>query len=881
MAVINGKRVIIVSKDKDLATAFMFSIIYNNLIPKEEIEITDNLGEFSNCALLIFNLGNGFDRKWVEAFLEFVGRSDHLPHILLFSTEEPDWLKWTTPEKISPLGYFLSNSNYHSLFISTSDFDRFHQKISETKCQSRPVRNPFKNFTKIVQFLKEKIFPDKNAVDFHKALYEFNIGIRDSGFHKFRRLRFYHGLKGEEERIYQAFVEFAIENLVYLKKNLDQTRTRVIWIENNPRDIVSISDKRSIPLIEFIFLLLECFPTFEIFLIANQDEMKNLYNHVREIEEGEKERTCFKLSQVRKDTSNPIQVKDIRLFSSGDDKKGFDLILLDLFLGEKEGPFDLTGEDFLEVFTNYLPEVPVFILSKIDDFNEIRDLLKSGADYYILKKHTLLIPIYFRRFYDSVGSLVTILKNQDLKKNLTGNIRYWRFKSDYLWFGDKCYHMVDHSFDHISNEWQLANSLLYPILERNPKLMNVKGDDWEENLYSFCMAIWLHDIGHKGSCKCGDPHQIRDKHGVISAEFILGNPDLFGIVGYEKAYGNEYNCLKKELENKSIVHLVKENLEKKGKQPNTLEKIALISMFHKGNSPLTKKDSELIKKSEKRIPIDFYPNLNREQDPITLSDVIESNSDFLSIVALFRFIDGLDIRKNRVGDRNERQLKVSTVEQDVEFQVKVKIQKEQERLLRRLGGSLPFDKRDKRSFQKLFYDEIEKKILGKQRVNSQKQIEFINKMLDLENYYLLLEFAEFLSVQDGHFSLHSSIDDVRIRHEDPNLIEIHYLSNQPEDFLLKEKVVREYFEKEDKTIAEHLIGNEKDSLWQNGYVLKELNAGEELLRRWFHLRKIGLWGFKSGNLKLVSGIEYDSENGIWKRWTCDKTLHDYEAEMQR
>ena len=61
---------------------------------------------------------------------------------------------------------------------------------------------------------------------------------------------------------------------------------------------------------------------------------------------------------------------------------------------------------------------------------------------------------------------------------------------DFLWYGDKCYHMINHSYEHIIDNWKLTNQL-FPVINK----LSISDND----LYSFCMAMWLHDIGHKGN----------------------------------------------------------------------------------------------------------------------------------------------------------------------------------------------------------------------------------------------------------------------------------------------------------------------------------------------------------------------------------------------
>ena len=62
-------------------------------------------------------------------------------------------------------------------------------------------------------------------------------------------------------------------------------------------------------------------------------------------------------------------------------------------------------------------------------------------------------------------------------------------------------------------------------------------------LYAFSMAIWLHDIGHKGTHRYGEPHLIRETHGIISGEIILSLPESFEIENEDNNNNHVYKDL--------------------------------------------------------------------------------------------------------------------------------------------------------------------------------------------------------------------------------------------------------------------------------------------------------------------------------------------------
>ena len=301
----------------------------------------------------------------------------------------------------------------------------------------------------------------------------------------------------------------------------------------------------------------------------------------------------------------------------------------------------------------------------------------------------------------------------------------------------------------------------------------------------------------------------------------------------------------------------KENFSNYINKQTILEKISLLSIYHKSNSPLDEDDLKKFRQKGKRIPLDFYYDKNKKTSPIHLKSIADlvGDQNIVKLMALFRFIDGLDINQNRVGDDTEKNVKKMTIKRDIRYQV-LKLQQEVERIrdthLRDTGMG--------RRFFTLFYertiDDIQKEqwISDELKKEQRQFLDTIGMDLPLDNYAMLTEYIVFISVQEGHFGLHNSIEDLEIEvlppHDDskttPRFL-IKYISRKKADILNdKDKVtVKERGQKEGRTIRDHLLGeHEKDKDGNetkyrkkdgDGYVRRELNNGKKYLKEWFDL----------------------------------------------
>ena len=416
----------------------------------------------------------------------------------------------------------------------------------------------------------------------------------------------------------------------------------------------------------------------------------------------------------------------------------------------------------------------------------------------------------------------------NLGNNLLRNIRYWRFKRDLLWFGDKCYHMVNHSFNHTWNDWNLANQILPPLIQYRRNFLS------SEELYSFSMAIWLHDIGHKGNERYGEAYQIRDNHGLISGEIILTNPENFNIYQLD----NYYKGLKFPVGNmkKSLPQMIMER-EIPERRMTIPEMIALLSIYHKSNTPITRTEANLLFSKNRLIPIDYFRNCDIKKDVITLQDICEKRLNrreakkFVSLAVLFRLIDSLDISKNRVGDSTEEKIKKSVINWDKEYLIE-KVNKEARLVADKLG-------KNNSAIKMLIYKTLGGDIVEKLNKNEKIDIENIKRIVgdeeELYNYLSCLFFAYFVSVQTGHFDLHSSVDKVEINLNKYrgiwNFIIDIYSNRKKED--LKKLEVKE-LGKPSQSIFERLIGKEENDLYgENSYFYSEISNSAEHLKEIF------------------------------------------------
>ena len=605
---------------------------------------------------------------------------------------------------------------------------------------------------------------------------------------------------------------------------------KVLLIENNPCKLLITIDKRFEGVLKNNMLLKDALiKSFCLVgnssLYVRKGNFKELYSRLLEAKQKKEENVSISCAPLEKITCRP-EDKDTTSVLLNE----IDMILVDIYLEEKE----IDGVDFVNVLREVVPDIPTFILSITNDYNTVQKAFSRGADLYVTKNQVFSVPFLYDSYINETGELIRWIKNSKLRRSLLGNIRYWKYKKNYLWFGDKCYHMIDHSFNHISDDWEIANEILVPLLRTdflNDEYLLDKEEKKTERkitkddlLYAFCMAIWLHDIGHKGTHRYGEPHLIRETHGIISGEIILSLTDSFGI---KDGNGNNNHIYKNLLfpvgeEKKPVTQLILEQVEQ-NKTLSIPEMIALLSIYHKSNCPLREKEYYEMVHNGKFVPSDFFENSNPGNPLIPLERILNKiehkkfKHDFLALTALFRLIDGLDIKVSRVGDPNEEDMKKWVIERDLEYNFK-----RMESLVESIAMRFSDTPLQQVSFIKNFFLEIKEKIKGKESISINELAKQLSQFKEWEEYRMLLSYCYFIGAQEGHFNLHSSVSRIDIEYEGGRCFKITLLTEKKEEKLKEMKVYE--VGKGTETIYNRLIG-------ENCYVLRELKSGKEDLRK--------------------------------------------------
>ena len=618
--------------------------------------------------------------------------------------------------------------------------------------------------------------------------------------------------QGEVNFLIQLASMFAgLIKLVLEKGSLavsQREKIKLLLIDNNPAQNLKNIDERysflknDIELNE-IFLLFS--PIIETYIFDGKVKNRDFSWFLNELKKRKEKKGPFDFPCKKCGDYKEIEYEYKALES-------FDAILVDMYLNSGQPD----GLEILKELTEAYPEIPAFVLSVSDDFALIRRAIKHGADYYIIKNQTFSIPYMLWDYMKSIGEILEYIDDSRYRRNLYGNIRYWHFKKNLLWFGDKCYHMIDHSFNHTLDDWQHLNQILVPLIDSHGK---EKFFNDEKLLYALCMAIWLHDIGHKGNSYYGEPHIIRDNHGYISGELILKYPEVFRIEDKDNYYKNF------DFSKVSAIEVIFRR--KDIKELSVTEMIALFTMYHKSNAPIDRESfHKLWSNPKKRIPLDYY--INREpkyENILTLERILEERenkikNEFLKLMALFRFIDSIDIRAIRVGDITEEKLKKIVIKNDKEYQY-YKLMREVKNLSRFYTKS-PIEST---LFVKSFYDDAKDKIEKGEFISFDLSKELIKDPEILVNYESLIDYAAFIALQPDHFDLHSSVTGIKFEYYNrERLLSITLLTDKEVEWL-KEHKVKERGRRE-QTIWERLIG-------ENNYIFTEIRDVREYLREFF------------------------------------------------
>jgi hypothetical protein len=332
-------------------------------------------------------------------------------------------------------------------------------------------------------------------------------------------------------------------------------------------------------------------------------------------------------AQLKKDGRNPL------------------VIMLDLNLtGSQASGLEL-GEAFFAEVRRRWPFIPLFALTRYRDVETIMRISRLGANGYIYKPSVALLPFLIGLFLQKeFGPVLDLLGSENWAVAFR-QILSWKNMPHILWFGDKVPIMVDHGLSHSRNLWSLMNSLYESLggdqTERKAGLLHIMGDgpNAEENLIAFLLAIWLHDIGHKGDQRYQSPPEVRRFHGAISAGLLSTRPDIY-LPHLEDVGSGRYARIERiavfcrsHVSNSPMDEAVFAQL---------LEKRKLEPPYELGNIPLVTRAGE--------GGMTFSLPLHVCEDTATGCKYPVVPPEMRSAVSLFRFVDAVDMQRNRVGD---------------------------------------------------------------------------------------------------------------------------------------------------------------------------------------------------------------------------------------
>lgn len=553
------------------------------------------------------------------------------------------------------------------------------------------------------------LFKKIELPDFNKYLNNYN-GYIEQVLHDIK------GNKSKRECYKKKILHY--DSLFSILKVPKDITLNILVVENEPNGIKSKLSE-----------LKEHFKELKFFLVKDKfsDLAKGISNGVKYINNN----------YVNTQEGSPFETNIPNSFEF----KEIDLILQDIFLGT-----NLSGAEIANLYFDVAPQAMVFLLTSMD----IETLAASGYDRKVdrlISKDRIkgLVKYYYDRFHELYGPILwpvfATAKNRNVKAELTdktslqrllGNIRSWTMEPKILFHGFSLPEMVDHEYRHTCGLWKMANNILGPFLERMHKVMSY------EDRILLSLAIWLHDIGHRGDEHHFNPMEIRENHGAISESFILEYYDALGI-GWLKDLCNNCGLYCRNKPEGCF-----------GDEICSLRKLGLMCRYHQSTTPLTgKKLKELIPKLKFPSPyciigMDDFENetkalydqqikqwLDRTKDfgwfgtdIRTLDEfVCKEDQQLLKLTGMLRWLDAMHTHRDKVGSALEIKSFLSYLEMRKNF----------------------CDKR---------INEIDV-LLDKTTVGSEAYLNFLTERISLDKY------SELLQVQGIHLWRSSFVRDIK------------------------------------------------------------------------------------------------------------------------
>lgn len=361
-----------------------------------------------------------------------------------------------------------------------------------------------------------------------------------------------------------------------------------------------------------------------------------------------------------------------------------DLVLQDIVLKDEDA--QLTGLELVSHYFEACPQALVFLLTSLD----IESLVGSGdvndryVDCTVSKSAMETLWYEYRRcFQERYGRMFwpdwasATDDERKLLRNLFGSLRKWQIEPDILWHGQTLPEMIDHAHRHITALWDLTNDFVGTLLENGGADMKVLA---LRHRVSLALAVWMHDVGHRGDEYMAEPMDIRSNHAGISERLLLRNPDAYGLgwLVEEHRPARKPRAGSKEEINRDARLEARNSKLCSHEQDDTelclLRQVGLLCRHHQSNAPLD--GGSTIRMAARGKSPSYYSlipdpddgSINGERflrgmiDPScpmpsprgtrvrTLDDFeLSDKSAFRSLVGLLRILDALQLHRARVG----------------------------------------------------------------------------------------------------------------------------------------------------------------------------------------------------------------------------------------
>jgi hypothetical protein len=355
-----------------------------------------------------------------------------------------------------------------------------------------------------------------------------------------------------------------------------------------------------------------------------------------------------------------------------------DLVLQDVMLGNNVG--HVSGLELASFYFDACPQALVFLLTGLD----IESLVVSGDINWkfidaVIPKEGLesLWFEYGRCFRERFGRMFWLdwaaVEESDRKllRCLFGSLRKWQIEPDILWHGQTLPEMIDHANRHISALWRLVNDFVGTLIE------NGGADDSvldRQHRVALALAVWMHDVGHRGDEYVAGSINIRASHAGISERLLLRNPDAYSLGWLVRDGRTPYKACEATNADGRDERLSCRNRTECSAETKPLcllREVGLLCRHHQSNAPLDVKSIEYMDSKNKTPSIYSLIPTGSQNRPVPSEEFLKSMTGstgpsdtraqrldefglrdpngFRRVAGLLRMLDALQLHRSRVG----------------------------------------------------------------------------------------------------------------------------------------------------------------------------------------------------------------------------------------